>query len=161
MDAWIWTLIVWRKRGKWSKTISAGPDVQDNFDTLSDDYLFKNSKDDDYTHTHTNHRTNILHQKWINDMKYFYFLKWNKQSLNRYLTRLRQQTQYCSFTNVDAELIDQIIHSCSSSDFRMKCLEKEQYDKLTLDYITNSRLTQAIWTRVILKKIYSRNNELG
>lgn len=52
------------------------------------------------------------------------------ETLIQYVTRLKKQGKKCKFTDLDDEILDQIIDKCCSSELRTKLLEKG--DKLKL-----------------------------
>ena len=47
------------------------------------------------------------------------------ENIAQFCTRLRQEADKCEFTDVDRELITQIITGCRSSKFRRRALEKQ------------------------------------
>ena len=52
------------------------------------------------------------------------------ESMDRYITRLKQKAVYCNFTNVEENIRDQVIEKCISQRLRRKLLEK---DNVSLD----------------------------
>ena len=46
------------------------------------------------------------------------------ETVNRYITRLRQNAVYCDFHNVDENIRDQIIEKCYSQRLRRKLLQR-------------------------------------
>ncbi|XP_011253872.1 uncharacterized protein LOC105249824 [Camponotus floridanus] len=46
------------------------------------------------------------------------------ESIDQFVTRLRQQAKYCSFVSVDEECRDQIIERCQMPEIRRRALEK-------------------------------------
>ena len=59
------------------------------------------------------------------------FERWNfrqirqgSDSLEQFVVRLRHQAEYCSFTNVEEAIVDQIVDATSNAEFRKQILEK-------------------------------------
>lgn len=48
----------------------------------------------------------------------------NDESVEEFITRLRQQAALCEFANVDEQIRDQVIEKCKSNKLRAKLLEK-------------------------------------
>ncbi|XP_064653072.1 uncharacterized protein K02A2.6-like [Lineus longissimus] len=46
------------------------------------------------------------------------------ETVDQFVARLRRQAQFCNFTNIDADIRDQVIDKCKSSKLRRKLLEK-------------------------------------
>ena len=59
------------------------------------------------------------------------------ETIDQYVTRLRQRAEYCEFgTNVDEQIRDQVIEKCLSHALRRKLLEKGR--ALTLEQLQNT-----------------------
>ena len=46
------------------------------------------------------------------------------ESVDQFVTRLKQETEHCHFYNADEQIRDQVIEKCRSSHLRRKLLEK-------------------------------------
>lgn len=64
------------------------------------------------------------------------------EKFEKFVVRLRQQTEKCKFTSPEEHLIDQIVEKCSSSDLRKKILTLG--DSVTLDKIITEANTLEI-----------------
>lgn len=60
------------------------------------------------------------------------------ESVEQFVTRLRQKAVYCNFHNVDESIRDQLIEKCSSQRLRRKLLEKDDPTLETCKRIANA-----------------------
>ncbi|XP_063892981.1 uncharacterized protein LOC135117524 [Helicoverpa armigera] len=65
------------------------------------------------------------------------------EKFEKYLVRLRQQALKCQFTDVDDNLIDQIIEKCSSEELRKKVLRAGEKITLT-EVITEANTLEVV-----------------
>ena len=108
----------------------AGPKVDEIFDTLTD-----TGTDDEYDKAVD--ALNKYFQPKANSLYEVYVFRQAKQeaneTLDHYVTRLRQLAQNCKFSNVDREITAQVIMHCQSSRLRRQALFKG--DDLTLQQL--------------------------
>ena len=51
--------------------------------------------------------------------------QFSSETINQYVTKLRQRAEYCDFgTNIDEQIRNQVIEKCLSHMLRRKLLEK-------------------------------------
>ena len=62
----------------------------------------------------------------------------SNESMDQYITRLRQKAVYCNFTNVEENIRDQVIEKCYSQRLRRKLLEKSDVSLDNLREIARS-----------------------
>ena len=106
----------------------AGLDVQDIYFTLTEE-----AGDNDYDKV-----TKTLKKHFESKVNYsverynFRSIKQNEtETIDQYITRLKQQIVLCDFTDPDAQIRDQVIEKCRSHKLRTRLLEKGP--DLTLD----------------------------
>ena len=99
----------------------AGEDVNDIFETLTD-------TGDDYA-TAVTKLTDYFAPKKNTEYEIYKFRQAKQQpdeGIDAYLTRLRQLSINCDFTEKDKEVKSQIIQGCSSSRLRRRALREDQ-----------------------------------
>jgi gamma-glutamyl:cysteine ligase YbdK (ATP-grasp superfamily) len=62
------------------------------------------------------------------------------ESIDKYITRLKQKAQYCNFTDENEKIRDQVIEKCASQRLRRKLLER---DDVKLDDVIKLAQTMA------------------
>jgi len=109
---------------------SAGPQVQDLYETLQDpgpppDHVGDDNADAYQKAVRTlnayfSPRANIPYERHL-----FRQIKQEEsETVDQFITKLRQQATNCSFTNEEESIRDQVIDSCRSGSFRRKLLEE-------------------------------------
>ena len=99
----------------------AGPRVDEIFDTLSDvgedtDY----DKAVDALNKYFNPKSNSLYETYV----FRQAKQENNESLDQFVTRLRQLAQKCKFHDIDREILTQVIMNCASPKLRRQALCK-------------------------------------
>lgn len=99
----------------------AGMDVQDVFYTLPEgegENVFDKCLSS--LNTHFSPQVNVPYERH----SFRNMCQTNNESIDQYITRLRQKAESCSFDNVDEQIRDQVIEKCNSHALRRKRLEK-------------------------------------
>lgn len=99
----------------------AGMDVQDVFYTLPEgegENVFDKCLSS--LNTHFSPQVNVPYERH----SFRNMCQTNNESIDQYITRLRQKAESCSFDNVDEQIRDQVIEKCNSHALRRKLLEK-------------------------------------
>ena len=118
-----------------SRTIFyAIPDEDEEADQCRDEYQNAKAKLNEYFRT----RLNIPYKRYL-----FKCLRQKDgETIEQFVTRLRQGAATCAFQNADENIQDQVIEKCRSSKIRLKLLEKG--DKLTLDQVRTIAATTVL-----------------
>ncbi|XP_062578034.1 uncharacterized protein K02A2.6-like [Saccostrea cucullata] len=111
----------------------AGPEVQDIFYTLN----VEQAGDNDNVYTlavktldkHFENKVNVPYERYV----FRKILQTESETVEQFITKLRQQAVYCDFTNQDEQIRDQVIEKCRSHKIRAKLLEKGK--DLTLEQL--------------------------
>jgi hypothetical protein len=81
--------------------------------------------------------------------------------VEQYITRLRQKAIYCNFANVDENIRDQVIETCSSKRLRRKLLERHNVTLQQLREIAQSLEASEKWAISIEQPIEAVNKITG
>ncbi|XP_060067121.1 uncharacterized protein LOC132547380 [Ylistrum balloti] len=73
-------------------------------------------------------KVNVPYERYV-----FRNLVQGTDSIDHFITKLKQQAKFCNFGNEDEQIPDQIIEKCASQKLRIRLLEKGQ--DLTLDQL--------------------------
>ena len=101
----------------------SGDEVFEIYETLN-----LGEKDDNFDDTKTALK-NYFQPKKNKDFERFEFrnLRQTKgDTIDQFVTKLRQKAEICEFLDKEGEIKSQIIQGCSSKRLRMKCLEEEK-----------------------------------
>jgi hypothetical protein len=81
------------------------------------------------------------------------------ETIEQYVTRLRIQSAYCEFHDVDLEIVKQVLQSCNSNDFRRQLLKTENLDLTKL--LTQGRIYDTVESqaRIVESKLNNDNIE--
>lgn len=111
----------------------AGPEVQDIYYTLNE--VRAEQEDSVYTvavktlNKHFENKVNVPYERYV----FRKITQSDKETVEQFITKLRQQAVYCDFANQDEQIRDQVIEKCRSHKIRAKLLEKGK--DLTLEQL--------------------------
>lgn len=111
----------------------AGPEVQDIYYTL--DEVRAVQEDNVYTvavktlNKHFENKVNVPYERYV----FRKIAQSDKETVEQFITKLRQQAVYCDFANQDEQIRDQVIEKCRYHKIRAKLLEKGK--DLTLEQL--------------------------
>ena len=138
----------------------AGVEVQDIFFTLTipdpgegeDEYSVAKGK----LNTYFTPKVNITYER----SQFRSLTQQHEESMDQFITRLRQKAVYCSFTDVNENIKDQIIEKCKSTRLRRKLLEKDDLSLENVSQIARS-LEQSEAQAVVLEGPVENVNKVG
>ena len=122
-----------KKRKKALLLHYSGDDVYEIYETLN-----LGADDQNYDDTKIG-LTNYFNPKKNREFERYEFRamkQMKNETIDQFVTRLRQKSVNCEFTDKDAEIKSQMIQGCSSQRLRTKCLEE---DKTLTDLLTMAR----------------------
>ena len=130
-----------KKRKKALLLHYSGDDVFEIYETLNlgaDDQNYDDTKTglDNYFNPKKNKEFERYEFRCLKQMK--------NETIDQFVTRLRQKSANCEFTDKDAEIKSQMIQGCASQRLRTKCLEQ---DKTLTDLLTMARTMEVAQKR--------------
>ena len=111
----------------------AGPEVQDIYFKLTE--VDSAHGDTSYTvavktlDKHFENKVNAPYERYV----FRKIMQTDKETVEQFIIKLRQQAMFCDFANVDEEIRDQVIEKCRSHRIRAKLLERGK--DLTLEQL--------------------------
>ena len=122
-----------KKRKKALLLHYSGDEVFEIYETLN---LGADDQNYDDTKTGLNNYFNPKKNKEFERYEFRNLKQMKNETIDQFVTKLRQKASNCEFTDKDAEIKSQMIQGCSSQKLRTKCLEE---DKNLSDLLTMAR----------------------